>query len=401
MVSLHILVNIFWQFLWLGCISFGGPAAHIGYFQKTFVERLQWLSQDDYGKLVALSQFLPGPGSSQVGFAIGLQRGGLAGGLAAFLGFTLPSFALMLALAILVLSPQLPDWLITLSYGLKLLAVVVVADAVLTMYKHFCQGAAARLLALFSSLVLLAISSLWSQLAVLLFAASLGLIWPALFYRNNKTPVQSNGLGSSTSSGQIHRPALLVFGLLFVVSLAWLYLPIAKDSELLNMAAQFYQSGSLVFGGGHVVLPLLQQNIGQTLPNDVFLLGYASAQGVPGPMFTLATFLGAQLIPTSPVYGALVATLALFLPGLLLVLALHRQWTQWANRPNIAGLSAALNAAVVGLLLSALINPVFSGAVNSVVDLTAAVFGFILLRGVKTPIVLLLSLFAAYAFLVY
>ena len=392
MQKAHLIVDIFWRFLWLGCISFGGPAAHISYFHKTFVERLRWLTPADYGQLVALSQFLPGPSSSQVGFALGLQRGGLAGGLAAFLGFTLPSFVLMVFLA--TLSAQKPNWLLSPTYGLKLVAVVVVADAVITMFGHFCQQHITRIMALVSGLILIFINTLWSQIALLITVAIISFGWPRLFNQmvNITTP--------RFTPQPLKRGVLLLFSVLFVVSLFIQYSLSNGENTLVSMAAQFYQSGSLVFGGGHVVLPLLQNNVGETLANEQFLLGYAAAQGMPGPMFSLAAFLGAQLSPLSPIIGATIATLALFLPGLLLVIALHQHWRELAERPRFAAVATVLNAAVVGLLFSALVTPIFSQAVHQTSDIVALLVGFALIRLLKIPILVVILFFLSYAFFI-
>ena len=387
----HMIWEIFWRFLWLGCISFGGPAAHIGYFYRYFVDRLAWISADNYGKLVALSQFLPGPGSSQVGFAIGLERAGWAGGIAAFVGFTLPSFSLMLTLAYCSLTPQIPEWLRLVTMGLKLLAVVVVTDAIITMFRLFCRGHVTRLVALFSALPLLFFNTLWAQLGVLLIAAFISGMWPALWTHT----------ADDTTTIKPYRPirrfALLVFSALFGMSLIVLSLPDNNANASLSLAAQFYQSGSLVFGGGHVVLPLLQASVGDTLSNNQFMLGYAAAQGVPGPMFSMAAFMGAQLSPSAPVLGAITATFALFLPGLLLVYALHHHWQDWAQHPRIAAISTALNAVVVGILFSALMQPILPQAINQSSDLIAVVVGLVLLRGLKLPVLLLIALYIIYA----
>jgi chromate transporter len=382
-------LSIFWRFLALGCISFGGPAAHIGYFQKTFVERLHWLSQDDYGKLVAVSQFLPGPGSSQVGFAIGLHRGGLAGGMAAFLGFTLPSFCLMYGLAHYMQSPASAGWMPSVIQGLLLLAVVVVADAVLTMAKQFCQSWYTRCIALTSALLLISFSTIYLQFILLFTAGLLGFFGHQYF-------VNSTQVSHQTRSYHKTWLALFIFALLFIASIFIQANYGSTNSPLLSLAANFYQSGSLVFGGGHVVLPLLQQNIEASLNTEQFLFGYAAAQGVPGPMFTLAAYLGAQLLPTSPLFGATIATLSLFLPGLLLIYALHQQWAMLSARVSIAGAMAAINAAVVGLLLSAWVNPVVSHGINQLSDVLVVVILFAGYRLLKLPIVLLILLSISY-----
>ena len=373
--------EVFYQFLILGCISFGGPAAHIGYFQTTFVQKLSWLDQQAYVKLVALSQFLPGPGSSQVGFAIGLRRAGLAGGLAAFIGFTLPSFFSLYLLAIFALDSRDSIMINGVIQGLKQLAVIVVADASLSMFKSFCKDKLSITLMVISTLCFLVFPSLWIQMAVLALAALAGIL---LSRSSDKSQSTLTMLG-------IKRFPLIAFSVLFVG------LPFI-NAELF---ASFYQAGSLVFGGGHVVLPLLQQTVGEQISNDQFLTGYAAAQAVPGPMFTLATYLGATLLPAEPLTGALLATFGIFLPGFLLIYGLQNTWETLTQNPKVAGGAAAINAAVVGLLVSALYNPVFVSAVTQPLDLIIVVFGFLALRIMKLPMTALVVVMSAIGVLLY
>lgn len=368
------------QFLWLGCISFGGPAAHIGYFQRTFVERLGWLTQAEFAQLLALCQLLPGPASSQLGFAIGRQRAGLGGALAAFAGFTLPSFLLLLAAAIGLGQLGNNVWLDAALHGLKLLALVVVADAVLTMSRQFCKTTRNQGIMVATAAALWWQPGLLTQLVMLAGAALLCARVGA-----PQTPGPQPSPAQSMPVHQPHWPTLLLFALLFV-GLPLLGGPVGQ------LIADFYRAGSLVFGGGHVVLPLLAESVGHTLSEQQFLTGYSLAQLVPGPMFTLATYLGAQLLPASPVGGALLATLALFLPGFLLLWAMGPCWQSWLARPRLAGAVAGINAAVVGLLLAALYQPVWQSAVLAPTDLALAAIGFYLLRGLKLPILALATL---------
>ncbi|WP_409012644.1 chromate efflux transporter [Aeromonas veronii] len=366
--------QVFIQFLWLGCISFGGPAAHIGYFQRTFVQRLGWLTQAEFARLLALCQLLPGPASSQLGFAIGRHRAGLGGALSAFVGFTLPSFLLLLAAAIGIGQLGSNLWLDAALHGLKLLALIVVADAVLTMSRQFCATGMTQ------GIMVVTAAALWWQpglLTQLLMLAGAALIC-ARSQRGAGSVPASAELPSAASS-QPHWPTLLLFGILFIG------LPLL-GSPLGQLAADFYRAGSLVFGGGHVVLPLLQESVGYTLNEQQFLTGYSLAQLVPGPMFTLATYLGAQLQPEMPLLGALSATLALFAPGFLLLWAVGPCWQQWLARPRLAVAVTGINAAVVGLLLAALYQPVWQSAVLAPTDLALAAIGFYLLRVVKLPI---------------
>ncbi len=369
--------ELFWRFLALGCISFGGPAAHIGYFRTVFVERLKWLDEAAYGRLIALSQFLPGPSSSQVGFAIGYQRAGVAGGVAVFLGFTLPSFLLLFLLA--TAGGALTDSVYFGGFvkGLKLLAVVVVADAVLGMYSTFCKSRLTGLLCILTASALLIVPSITTQFAVLATGALVG--WRLL-----REPEAAPG-------GRL-RFAWLPLSLFFALLIG---LPIlATLSPNVDLFSRFYQTGSLVFGGGHVVLPLLQQTVGAALSIDRFLLGYAAAQAIPGPMFTMSAFLGAEMMPDHALAGALIAVLGIFLPGFLLILSFHDTWETLARKPGAAGAVAGVNASVVGLLLAALYQPVFVNAVFSPLDLSLAIVGFFLLRVLHLPILALVLFFS-------
>lgn len=376
--------QVFIQFLWLGCVSFGGPAAHIGYFQRTFVERLRWLTQAEFAQLLALCQLLPGPASSQLGFAIGRHRAGLAGALAAFIGFTLPSFVLLLAAAIGVglLTDNL--WLEAALHGLKLLALVVVADAVLTMSRQFCKTV------LQQGIMVVTAAALWWQP---------GLLTQLVMLAGAALLCARQGEGAMVAAPQAgerrqpHWPTLLLFALLF------LGLPLLATDPASRLAADFYQAGSLVFGGGHVVLPLLQESVGHTLNQQQFLTGYSLAQLVPGPMFTLATYLGAQLLPAAPFAGALLATLTIFLPGFLLLWAMGPCWQSWLANPRLAGAVTGINAAVVGLLLAALYQPVWQSAVLAPTDLALAAIAFYLLRVVKLPILAMAGLLVGAALL--
>ncbi|MCG7562983.1 chromate efflux transporter [Pseudoalteromonas sp. McH1-42] len=369
---------IFKTFFLLGWISFGGPAAHIGYFRQTFVEKRKWLDDADYAQLVALSQFLPGPGSSQVGFALGYKRGGLSGACAAFIGFTLPSVIIMVLLALM--ASQVTDTSVfqNLVHGLKLLAIVVVADAAWGMYKNFCKNTLTVSVCVITAIALLLLPGIFTQMAVLLLAALIG-----VFYLRGNTQKAHPSATFKASWLPLMVFAGLFIGLPFVAHLS-------PSAALFN---DFYQAGSLVFGGGHVVLPLLQNIVGDTLSQDAFLTGYAAAQAVPGPMFTFATYLGYALMPTNPVTGALVATLAVFLPGFLLLLGVLKNWQLLANRPAVAGALSGVNAAVVGLLVAALYQPVFTSAVHSAQDIALVLVGFYLLKHLKLHIVWLVVTF--------
>lgn len=364
------MLAVFWQFLWLGCVSFGGPSAHIGYFQRTFVQRLAWLSQEQFAGLLALCQLLPGPSSSQLGFAIGRHRAGLLGAIAAFIGFTLPSFLLLLGVALGVDKFSQYGWFGEFIHGLKLLAVVVVADALLSMGRQFCYNVRMQ-----GIMVAVAASTwLWPSMATQLLA----LAFAGLY----------GGWGTQAVLAQAERAVqplpkmvpLSGFVLLLVL------LSLLPTSAVGALVRDFYHAGSLVFGGGHVVLPLLQERLAGQLTESQFLTGYSLAQLVPGPMFTLATYLGALILPTAPVLGASLATLAIFLPGFLLLWALLPCWQSWASSPRLAGAIAAINSAVVGLLLAAFYQPVWQSAVLSTNDMAQVLMGFYLLRGLKVAL---------------
>ncbi|EGQ7938099.1 chromate efflux transporter [Vibrio vulnificus] len=370
------MLQIFKTFFWLGWISFGGPAAHIGYFRHTFVEKLKWISDEEYAQLVALSQFLPGPGSSQVGFGLGYKKGGLPGACAAFLGFTLPSVVIMLLLALV--SSKVTDTALfqNVVHGLKLLAVVVVADAAWGMYKNFCKTPLTVGISVATAVALLVFSGIATQMVVLIIAALIGVI--ALKGENKAT---EHSFKPSLT------PLLTFAALLLLLPL------LATAQPLVQLFNEFYQAGSLVFGGGHVVLPLLQNIVGEQISQDAFLTGYAAAQAVPGPMFTFATYIGYVLHPSSPILGAVVATLAVFLPGFLLMLGVLKNWQLLAANPRVSGALQGVNASVVGLLVAALYQPVFTSAVSSGLDVGLILIGFYLQKQIKVPILALVLFF--------
>ncbi len=381
--SKHSFIDIFWRFLGLGLVSFGGPVAHIGYFQKAFVERWHWLDQATFMRLTAGCQLLPGPASSQLGFAIGLRAGGLTGAIAAFIGFTLPSFLIMASLA--MFAPGDQAWGQVIIGALKLTAVVVVADACLTMFKNFCQTPLQRGIAAVAALVILVVPSAFVQLLVIVAAALAGNI-------PNKQTLLSDIDWRQRIRG---RPtvALIAFALLFIAT----PILVTLANPWLQAWGSFYQAGSLVFGGGHVVLPLLQQHVGESVGSEQFLLGYAGAQAIPGPLFTFASFLGAALFDQAPWIGALVTTLALFLPGFLLVLAFERFWTTEQHSSRLTEVFARVNAAVVGLLLAAFVQPVLTSAVAGGVDTAVVIGGLIAVRAAKLSVLWLIVTMVAVA----
>ena len=370
--------SVFLIFLRLGLTSFGGPVAHLGYFRDEFVTRRRWLSERSYGDLVALCQFLPGPASSQVGIALGLSRAGYGGALAAWLGFTLPSAVVLIlfALGIAQHSTALPPGAL---HGLKVVAVAVVAQAVWGMARNLCSDAARISVMLIAACVALLQTSAWGQVAVISAAALAGLL---LF---KPTPPAAHDALPVTLS----RRAGAMWLSLFVLVLAGL--PILAQlipNQGLAMIDAFYRSGSLVFGGGHVVLPLLQAEVVPTgwVSNDVFLAGYGAAQAMPGPLFTFAAFLGASMSQApSGWLGGLLCLLAIFAPSFLLVLGALPFWESLRRSPRTQAALAGVNAAVVGLLLAALYQPVWTSAIFSARDFGLALVGLVALMVWKLP----------------
>ena len=348
---------VFLVFLRLGLTSFGGPVAHLGYFREEFVIRRRWLSEPAYAELVSICQFLPGPASSQVGMALGLSRAGYRGALAAWVGFTLPSVILLAVLGV-----GMSDWLWTLPagvvHGLKLVAVAVVAQAVWGMARSLCGGALRKSIALIAAAVTLAWPGTAGQLAAMLLAAAVGTVW-----LHSSAPDDVEGLAVPISR-RAARGWLLLLALLFV---GLPLLVLIEPSTLLALAERFFRTGALVFGGGHVVLPLLQQDVVAPgwLANDVFLAGYAAAQAVPGPLFTFAAFLGGALHGWS---GALVAVVAIFLPSFLLVVGVLPYWQSLRRLVGVGAAVAGVNAAVVGLLLASLYRPLVTETIHGVLD---------------------------------
>ncbi len=371
-------------FLRLGLTCFGGPIAHLGYFRREFVERRRWLDDQGYSDLVALCQFLPGPSSSQVGFSVGLLRAGWPGGLAAWCGFTLPSVALLLAFAAVApkIGGGIGDGLI---HGLKLVAVAVVAQAVWDMARRLCPDRRRAAIAVIAIALLGVLTTVYAQLIAIALGAVLGLMLcrePASSTEAAPEPERAQQLCVSRTAGML---SLLLFCILLFGLPAFAEFHAGQGAKVFGA---FYRAGALVFGGGHVVLPLLQQQTvatGWVTPND-FLAGYGAAQAVPGPLFTFAAYLG-WMMADAPNHwtGALIATVGIFLPGLLLVIAALPWWHTLRARPSMAALLSGVNAAVVGLLATALYSPVWTSAVRSPVDFAIAVAGFALLVRWKVP----------------
>jgi len=377
------IFEIFYRFFILGFISFGGPVAHLGYFRKEFVEKLKWLDDTSYSKLVALSQFLPGPSSSQVGFTIGLKRGGLLGAITAFVAFTFPSFFLLYLLVTLGVSSSENELITKVIIGLKLFAIVIVSDAIIGMYKNFCKEKKTIAIFTFSTLALIVFDGVLAQMVVLVLAALLGLL--------------SIKKESSLEEVKINKtkklPLVLFFILLFIVPF-FTYL-----NQYIEVFSSFYQAGALVFGGGHVVLPLLENSVGDMVSNESFLIGYSLAQAVPGPMFTIASYLGADIFTNNPFIGAILATLAIFLPGFLLILAFYESFESYSKKAKVLSMITALNAAVVGLLASVLFTTVLPSGLVNLYDILAVGIGLYILRKFKLPILVMIAIFIGYGFI--
>jgi chromate transporter len=363
--------EVFSSFLRLGLTSFGGPIAHLAYFRREFVERRKWLGDGEFAQLLALCQFLPGPASSQLGFSLGLLRAGWPGALAAFLAFTLPSAVLLFAFAALLpyLSGAAAD---AGLHGLKLVAVAVVGQGVLGMARQLCPDAARASIAGAAAGLILAAGTAWMQVVVVVLGALAGLA-----VCRGVQPIAGGGL-------QAPYGTRLGWALLGVFMFLLVGLPLAAHGTegLVAVVEAFYRAGALVFGGGHVVLPLLREAVVAPgwISEDEFLAGYGAAQAVPGPMFTLAAYLGARLPGAEGgIVGATAALLAIFLPGFLLVAGLLPLWRSIASRPVAARAVAGVNAAVVGLLGAALYDPVWTSAVQGPVDVAIAIVAFTLL----------------------
>ncbi|SMF08889.1 MULTISPECIES: chromate efflux transporter [unclassified Pseudomonas] len=370
--------SVFLIFLRLGLTSFGGPIAHLGYFRDAFVTRRRWLSERSYADLVALCQFLPGPASSQVGIALGLSRAGYGGALAAWLGFTLPSAVvlILLALGITRHSTAIPPGAL---HGLKVVAVAVVAQAVWGMARNLCTNAPRVAVMLLAACVALLQTSAWGQVGVILIAGMAGLL---LFKPAPPTAHDALPVTISRRAGALW---LSLFGLLLAslpILAQWLPTP------TLAVTDAFYRTGALVFGGGHVVLPLLQAEV---VPrhwesNDVFLAGYGAVQAMPGPLFTFAAFLGASMTQAPNGWlGGLLCLLAIFTPSFLLVLGALPFWESLRRSPRTQAALAGVNAAVVGLLLAALYQPVWTSAIFTAQDVALALIGLVSLMVWKLP----------------
>ncbi len=381
--------EVFFAFLKLGVSSFGGPIAHLGYFRDELVVRRKWLDETTYADLVALCQFLPGPASSQVGFSLGVLRGnGLLGGLAAWFAFTMPSALILFAFALGAASLTGPIAEGVL-HGLKLVAVAVVSQAVWGMTKSLTPDRPRAAIALAAIAVVVSFPGSLAQISAIALGALAGL----RLCRGEAPPVSGHLNFPVTKRGG--SVALALFAILLLL------MPLvvrSTGSHTLAMFDAFYRSGALVFGGGHVVLPLLQAQVVTPgwVSNETFLAGYGLAQAVPGPLFTFAAYLGAVMnSPPNGLAGAAIALVALLLPGMVLVYGMLPFWDAMRTRPAAQAAMRGTNAAVVGILAAALYNPVWTSAVSSPRDFALALFGFLLLTVWKMPPWVVVVLLAA------
>ena len=345
-------LTIFMTALKLGLTSFGGPTAHLGYFQKEYVQKRKWLSNEQYTDLVALAQFLPGPASSQVGMGIGLLRGGIIGSLLAFIGFTLPSVIILMVFALFLVGTSIDLGFIQ---GLKLVAVAIVAQALLDMSKKLLPTAKHVLLAIAALSALLLFQASWLQIVVIIVAAIIGQF---IFTQTASTQQ------TFTFSKKIGTLCLSAFVILLIA------LPLVArftNNAWLLLFEKFYTAGAFVFGGGHVVLPLLETQFVTTglLSSADFLAGYGLTQAVPGPLFTFAAYIGTL---TNGIAGGIVATIAIFLPAFLLIIGALPFWQLLSANPKLRGAVVGMNAAVVGILGAAFISPIITHTVTSIKD---------------------------------
>lgn len=371
--SFSKLMEIFLVSTRLGFTSFGGPVAHLGYFHEEYVRRRKWLDEKSYADLVALCQFLPGPASSQVGIGIGVMRGGILGGILAFLGFTMPSVIALIVFALVLQEVDIADagWI----HGLKIVAVAVVTHAILGMAGKLAPDLKRKAIVLAVLGIVLLWQTAFTQIGVIVIAGLIGF----LLYKDHKIDsFPSFAFPLSRTFGGI---CLVLFFALLVL------LPILREATSLNWIAlfdSFYRSGALVFGGGHVVLPLLEREFVPAgwLTAEQFLAGYGAAQAVPGPLFTFAAYIGALI---NGWQGGLLATFAIFLPAFLLILGALPFWDTLRRNPNIQGALMGVNAAVVGILIAAFYTPIWTSTIVDAVDFVFAAILFSMLMYWKLP----------------
>jgi chromate transporter len=379
--------EVFPVFLYLGLTSFGGPIAHLGYFRHEFVDKRRWLDETFYADIVALCQFLPGPASSQVGMSLGLMRAGYAGAFAAWLGFTAPSAALMIAFgygASSLRETAGSAWL----YGLQIVAVAVVAQAVIGMARVLCPDVPRAAVALGAAAFMFVLPTSLGQIAVIAVGGLIG--WAFLSPQSRRAQPSPMAVGRSASTA-----ALTAFFLLLVL------LPVAawiSGDQIVALIDSFYRAGALVFGGGHVVLPLLEAEVVSPgwVGTDDFLAGYGAAQAVPGPLFTFSAYLGTVMtVPPNGWVGGLICLVAIFLPSFLLVVGALPLWNGLSQAAWAQSALSGINAAVVGLLLAALYDPVWTSAIFTFADFAVALAAFVALM-LRTPPILVVAATVAF-----
>lgn len=371
--SIRALLEVLLVSTRLGLTSFGGPIAHLGYFHEEYIRRRKWMDEKSYADLVALCQFLPGPASSQVGIGIGVMRAGLLGGIVAWIGFTLPSVIALVLFALLLQGFDVGNagWI----HGLKIVAVAIVAHAILGMGQKLTPDRERATIAILATIITLVWPTAASQILLIVVAGVIG----TFLYNNTKIPDLPE-IRVPLSRSLAVSSLVLFFGLLFLLP----FLRSSTSFEWLAVFDSFYRAGSLVFGGGHVVLPLLEREVVPAgwLTPEAFLAGYGATQAVPGPLFTFAAYLGAIM---NGWVGALIATIAIFLPAFLLVIGTLPFWDSLRRKPKIQGTLIGVNAAVVGILLAALYDPIWTSSILAPVDFALATVLFGMLVFWKLP----------------
>ncbi|MDO8225145.1 chromate efflux transporter [Bacillus cabrialesii] len=371
--SFKTLIEILIVSTRLGFTSFGGPIAHLGYFYEEYIRKRKWLDEKSYADLVALCQFLPGPASSQVGIGIGVLRGGLIGGIVSFLGFTLPSVLALIIFALLLKSTDIEQagWI----HGLKIVAVAVVAHAITGMAQKLTPDIKRKTISLFALVVSLLWQTVFTQAGIIIVAAAIGFL---LFQESIDKKESAFHFPISKTFGAVCLSLFL--GLLVLLPA----LRETADLRWLSMFDSFYRAGSLVFGGGHVVLPLLEQEFvpAGMISKEAFLAGYGAAQAVPGPLFTFAAYLGAVM---GGWQGGMLAAVAIFLPAFLLILGALPYWDALRRNSNLKGALAGVNAAVVGILISAFYFPIWTSTILNPIDFAFAAVLFSMLAYWKLP----------------
>lgn len=367
------LLEILGTSLKLGLTSFGGPVAHLGYFKNEYIDKRKWLDEKMYADIIALCQFLPGPASSQVGIAIGMLRGGMIGGIVSWLGFTIPSVIVLILFALAYQSFAFSD--ANFITSLKIVAVAVVAHAVLGLGKKLTPDQPRIVIAIIAMVIMILFPSAIVQISVIIGAAIVGFI---MFSKQAETKIQSFTVSISKKQG------FLSLTILAVLLIGLPILAQTMSNSYVSIFDTFFRVGSIVFGGGHVVLPLIEQEV---VPNGLltsgeFLAGYGMAQAVPGPLFTFASYVGTML---NGILGGVVATVAMFLPSFLLIVGALPFLSELRRLKSFQGILTGVNASVVGILLAAFYNPVFISVIDTGAHFALAVILFVLLQFWKTP----------------